>query len=142
MPQAEPAKEYDSNQVIISVDGQEIRRGRSQGTFFRVSPEAQEWGYKAAADGQPVFYRNNDHRSEIAIILDQTSDDNEILHAAYISGQSVDIQVVVLETGNFMFFRSCKVNRPSQEYGQETSDREWTILAGNHDTVHAGGVFA
>lgn len=142
----QPSKEYDSNEVIVSIVragvAREINRGRP-GTFLRANPESPIFETKAGSSGQTIFYKMNDPRMNLALIMDQTSDDNQIMSDIANSGESFDLQVSVLGTDTVISAITCKaLNFPEQEFSQEPGEREWPIMAGCYVQNVAGGKFA
>jgi len=70
---------YDAAEVTISLAGQPLDSGLTDGEFLGIEAASEDWQTKVGADGSVVRYKTNDRRATITLTLMQTSSGNDLL---------------------------------------------------------------
>lgn len=132
-------KNYDPNNVKITIAGFPIDRGLADGTFVTVAREADAFTDQAGSDGQVVRIKSNDNRATITITLMQSSEVNGFLSALHNSdrndpdGQGVgSFQLQDLNGDSSIRSATCWVQKMAEyEAAREPTDRVWTLRCGD-----------
>lgn len=123
---------YSPGNVTIVVNNRTIR-GVADGEFIRTERNTpEEFRTKAGAQGDFVYEENLDKTGSIIIVLNQNSPDNTFLQSL-LDGKSV-FQTAIVSRQNYKEeakASTCMIGqRPRPTMGQETTNKEWTIICG------------
>lgn len=72
------ARNYDSNQVLLNVDGRNVE-GRPEGTFCSFDAPEDDWGYIEGNGGDHTRYRLNKRTGELTVNVMYGSDGHALL---------------------------------------------------------------
>lgn len=137
------ATTYDPQKVIATFKGSRLT-GFAPGTFITLKRNSDTFTLQVGSDGEVARSASADRSAECEIVLQQTSQSNDILSSA----AELD-ELTKLGTGAFMLkdaggttLVSCPdawVKKPTDiEFGNELSDRTWVLVLGKA-TYHVGG---
>jgi len=126
---------YDLDQVTLSFAGIPLTGGFGEGGSIKITKDENLFDKKIGRSGNVVRYKNNNRMAEIEITLVQTSAINSRLNAiAQIdmrapNGAGVGPFMCQDRTnGDTYFAESAWIQSPPEvEFGQEVTDRVWTI---------------
>lgn len=127
------AKNYDSNQVKLSIGNRPINSGRAEGEFVTTEKAAPLFSRTVGADGETTISKSNNQSGTLKVKLLQTSDGHRLLSQLYAVAEATpgatqmafelrDIGGGLLEHGNCWFEQA-----PTSSYGAVAAEREWTF---------------
>ncbi len=127
-------KEYDPRDVSVIVDGH-IVTGLGDGTFVQVEKSEENYETYVGAQGEITRARNANPLGQITVTLQNTSPTNAIFNRLAKSKGTFAARVVDRNTGKLTAGGSeCWFEKPAdREWGEETSEIEWTIIVGDYD---------
>lgn len=136
---------YDPKAVTVVVGGIPLS-GFADDTFVEIEALADDVTSKSGADGEVGRALNSDSRHSVTITLMQTSKGNltlttlRALDRGTSGGAVFPVQVTDLSgLSLFMAAEAWIAKAPTQTYGIEVGDREWTIHTGAPSTNVIGG---
>lgn len=123
---------YSPGNVNVIVNNRTIG-GLADGEFVRTERNTpEEFRTKAGAKGDFVFEENLDKTGSLIIVLNQNSPDNTFLQSL-LDGKSV-FSAAIVSRNNYKEEAKasfCMIGtRPRSTMGQETVNKEWTIICG------------
>lgn len=126
-------KNYDSNQVKLTIGNRPINSGRAEGEFVTTEMAAPLNTRTVGADGEVTVSKSNNQSGTLKVKLLQTSDGHRLLSQLYavavvtpgttaMAFELRDIAGGLLEHGSCWFEQA-----PPSSYGAVASEREWTF---------------
>ena len=127
-------KTYDTRDVSVVVDGT-VLTGFAEGTFVEASKDEDNYEAYVGAQGEVSRSRNANPMGSINVTLKSTSPSNALLNTLAKSNRTFAARVVDRNTGNATAGGAvCWVQKPTGlEWGDEVSEREWTIVVADYD---------
>jgi len=127
-------KVYDASEVTVSLGGVPLS-GYADGDFCRIEEDADRFSDQVGADGEVVRSKSNDRRATVTIILQQSSDSNDVLSGIYTldanspNGLGVGALLIRDRNGRSIYTagQAWIAKRPSVTFGKESGTREWKI---------------
>ena len=129
-------KEYDPAGIKMIFSGNSIT-GYAAGTFVVAARTEDTFQTVAGADGEAARAKSNNRTGTIVFTLMQGSAANDVLAALAladeVTGDGVgSLLITDLNGTTLVGAGTAWVQKPADvEFGQELSDREWTIATGN-----------
>jgi len=129
-------KNYDADQVSISIGGHVVS-GYADGEFVTVARDEDAYSLSVGADGEPTRSKSNNFAGTITLVLQQTSDSNDVLAAKAeldeLSNGGLFPVSVKDNSGRAIYFADAMwvQKKPDAAYGRESGTREWVLRTGN-----------
>lgn len=136
---------YDPGKVIVTFKGIQIL-GFADGTFVKASRSEAAFKTKVGAYGDVVRTRNRNKMGSVVLTLQQTSLSNDALSAALLndetSGTGAGTLMIKDLNGTTLFESSVAwVNKMADgEFGDDATNREWTVDCGELKIFNGGTV--
>lgn len=128
-------KTYDPAQISIILGGH-IATGYADGTFVKLSRNADAWSTKSGADGETARAKSNDKTGVLELTIMQTSPTNDVLSGFAIADELKNagtFPVLVRDANGNTIATSEQgwiKKIPDVEYGKEIAERAWMIELG------------
>ena len=126
---------YDVNRVAVIVGGIPME-GFADGTRVTVEFDEEQFTKITGTDGLTTRSKTNNYAGKVRITLQQTSRSNDVLsglwNADRVNASGV-VPVLVKDDSGRTFWTSEHAwveKMPDQEFGKESSDREWVLETG------------
>jgi hypothetical protein len=142
MPRQE-VRTYDPDRVIVTVNGQRVT-GFASGDSIKVTRDAEYWTKQVGLAGAVSRSRKHSIGGQFVFTLQQTSPFNQVLTDLLAQDNETGtglLNVQVRDTGGFDLAFSEDgwiMQDPEMTFGEESSNREWTIDCGHLTMVHGG----
>lgn len=136
-------KNYAASDVQVIV-GTRALRGKSEGTFVKVSRDEDSFTKKVGADGEVSRARTSNRSGKIEVTLDATSEDNAYLQALMNTdentGNGIVPAKVMDQSGSYVAIAAeAWVMKPSDmEFGRDVKERTWTVECASLDMSGGG----
>ena len=136
-------RSYDPKQSSIIVSGN-IIEGYADGTFINVERNEDAFSLVIGSDGSGTRTKSNNRSGRMTITLNQSSPSNDILQglvtADELSGGGIFSALHKDGSGNTINAAETAwiVKSPSQEFSNESSNREWIIETDNLEAFVGG----
>lgn len=134
---------YTPGKVIITF-GDIIFTGFADGTFVTIERNGDSFTKKKGSDGSVDRINNNAFDFNVSVTLKQTSITNDALSTIHgsdiLNNDGIKPLTVQDLQGTSLFYAAeAWINKdPSDEYGDELSDREWVFETGPADKFTGG----
>lgn len=131
-------KTFDAAEVSVIV-GTRRANGLSEGSFVKVTRDAESFTKKTGADGETTRSKTNNKAGKVEITVDQSSDFNDFLSSLEASGLIVPIAVIDGSGTTAVFARQGWVLKPADlDKGRDSGENTWTLDTGTID-IFIGG---
>lgn len=123
---------YDVSQVAVIVGGVPLE-GFADGTRVTIEFDEQQFTKVTGSDGLTTRSKSNNYSGTIAVVLQQSSRANDVLSALWAADRSRNAGVVpvLVKDGSGRTLWAAEhawvQQMPTQEFGKESGDREWTL---------------
>jgi hypothetical protein len=134
-------KTYDAKKVIVLFGGVPIG-GYADGSFVKITANADLFTQKVGADGEIARSRLNDNTHKVDITLMQSSPSNTYLSTIAnidrLSNMGIrPLNITDLSGASLFFWPQAYISKdPDVEFAKETTDRAWSFNTG-HVVNHA-----
>lgn len=127
-------KEYDPRDVSVIVD-EHVATGLGDGTFVQVEKSEENYETYVGAQGEITRARNVNPLGQITVTLQNTSPTNAVFNKLAKSKDTFEAFVIDRNNDTIKAGGSnCWFEKPAdREWGDETSEIEWTIIVGDYD---------
>lgn len=136
---------YNPARVLFLWGGVPLQ-GFSDGSFIEITPAAARVTSKSGADGEVARSIGTDKRHTITVRLQQTSPSNDVLSASAtadeLSGGGLPVPLMVQDLSGRSLYVSDTAwieQVPTQTWGLESGEREWTLATGRPSVFIIGG---
>lgn len=141
-------RNYDPNRLVMNFAGIIIDSGYADGTFLSIEQGADDYSVKVGADGEVVRTKMNNATATVTFTLQQTSVANTALAALRTLGRATsngaDVGPLFIQDLNgaalYTASKAWIVGPPGVEFGQESTNREWRILAADLVRLDGGAL--
>lgn len=123
---------YDAKQVAVVIGGV-ICQAYADGEFVRVERNQDQFTLIKGADGESTRSKSNDRSGRITLILQQTSETNDLLAAIAVADEVSNNGIVPIlvkdNSGNSLHTaaQAWLVKYPNSSYGKESGTKEWVF---------------
>ncbi len=136
-------KEYNSDQVNISIAGFPIVGGYADGVFLEMEFVNPAFVLTKGTDGEGTRSRSNDRSATIKIHLMQGANGNAVLSALHSldllspNGAGVGAFQVVDQNGTTIYFaeHAFVSEPPNSSYDRTPTERVWTLMVNHLDQI-------
>ena len=138
-------RSYNPARVLVLI-GSVPMQGFADGSGVEIAPAAARVTSKAGMDGEVARSIGTDKRHTVTIRLQQTSPSNDVLSAMAaadeLSGGGLPVPIMIQDlSGRSLFSADAGwVSQvPTQAFGVEVGEREWTLETGRPSVFIVGG---
>ena len=129
-------KTYDPSMVSAIIGGAILQSWNT----IRVELTEDRFTFTKGTSGEVTRTKNPVMLGNIILVLPQTSEDNAILSAFEVAGNTLACMIVDRSGASIHVMPQGTVVRPANaEYGKEATEREWTITGQIKDPNIVGG---
>ena len=125
-------KNYDPSQIVIAFRGLTVQ-GFADGTFVKVSRNADTFSAKIGANGDTTRVRNRDRTGKVVVTLQAESPSNDDFSAAALLDETTGLgtgPLLVKNLNGTTIYEAqvAWVGKPADgEYAKDATTREWTL---------------